>query len=512
MSSIFVGDDRHLVPRWRGLRATYREGELNSLDTPVRPEWIEDSVELEAREAEWRAEHSVSFAADLLGAALVRAEYDRAIEAAREIWAAPEVQGLPRTLAKRILAEAEGVQIEPPDGTGDESPEERVRTLRSRVRRDPRGAVDWTELARAYISLGLGESASRAMRIAQTLAPNDRFILRSAASLAIHRDEPDRAHALIANADATQHDPWLIATELATASLAEQQARFVRRGRDFAGSEQFAPLHLAELRSALGTLELNAANTKRSRRLFKESLRDPNENTIAQAQWASRQDDGFEFDEQYLLEHESFEASAWIYGRAGQWREALQEAWKWLLDQPFTNGPGEFGSYQASLGQDYHEGERIARVALVANPGDFTILNNLIVCLLNLGRTDEAAQLLKRVRVAELGEGERPFYLATSGLLEFRTGNPLGGELLYQEALGALKDPRFRAVASILLVKERILSGAEVPLDHVQQLLDRDWGPEATDVQLWLEHLRTAVETRHGIILPRRAATGGVGV
>lgn len=48
-------------------------------------------------------------------------------------------------------------------------------------------------------------------------------------------------------------------------------------------SNALAPRHTSELASAIGTLEFEHGNRKGVRRMFDRAMRDPTENTVAQA-------------------------------------------------------------------------------------------------------------------------------------------------------------------------------------------------------------------------------------
>jgi len=84
-----------------------------------------------------------------------------------------------------------------PDVASVEENKKRAKSLRLRSKEELHNPFVWVDLARAYENLGVREKAERMMRVALTLAPEDRFVLRSAARLYFHHDEFEQAHRVI---------------------------------------------------------------------------------------------------------------------------------------------------------------------------------------------------------------------------------------------------------------------------------------------------------------------------
>lgn len=87
------------------------------------------------------------------------------------------------------------------------------------------------------------------------LAPNDRYILRSAARCFLHLNDPETALRIVTNAPRTDDDPWLLAAHVSISSLMEKAPRLFRRAREISSSS-VAPFHNSELLASLGTLEV----------------------------------------------------------------------------------------------------------------------------------------------------------------------------------------------------------------------------------------------------------------
>ena len=69
----------------------------------------------------------------------------------------------------------------------------KIRFLRSVLRDWPRNAICWTQLALSYSRLGINKKAERCINIALSLAPHNRYVLRSASRFFVHIDESPRA-------------------------------------------------------------------------------------------------------------------------------------------------------------------------------------------------------------------------------------------------------------------------------------------------------------------------------
>jgi tetratricopeptide (TPR) repeat protein len=257
------------------------------------------------------------------------------------------------------------------------------------------------------------------------------------------------------------------------------------------------PFHVAELAGALGTLELGQ-RARAARRLFEQSLIEPTDNSVAQAVWASRAITSLNIEKEHLNAPTSFEARARHLARLGDWREAVDESWGWLFDEPYSSEAAVFGSYEAAAGEDYEGGIRIAQEATQANPRDFLLFNNLAFCLGNLGRTKEGHDYLKRFSLDSLEPDQQPFLLATRGLLAFRDGSLDEGRSLYRAALERSKEPSVRGLAMIMFAREEVLAGTpaghavvEAALTLGEEVERGDSGAvSGRDLTLWLRQLR----------------------
>jgi tetratricopeptide (TPR) repeat protein len=334
------------------------------------------------------------------------------------------------------------------------------------------------------------------MLIAIELAPQSRFVLRSASRLAVHLDDAEWGHDLLRRSPRTAVDPWLASAEIATAALSERPSRLIKSGRRMLESARFSKRDTAELAAALATREMHASR-RRSKRLFLEALEDPTENAVAQAAWAASamnwQD--IDFDLAFANQPESFEARARTLATAGDRVAAVSESWAWFRDEPFATEPPMFGSYYASADEDYAAGFELVLEGLRANPDDAGLLNNAAFCLASDGDVERARRFFGRIRPAGLDDEFRAAYTATRGLLHYRAGELEAGRRDYTSALELAKDPSRRALAAIMFAREEMRANTPAGLDaarralELERVAEEQGGIVARDLRAWFRHV-----------------------
>ena len=459
MAGYSTDKDRKVIPRWRTFAKTLKSKELSSVTETNAPTQIVSNV-LGPKIKEWLENRSVGHAADVVGTALTLGRAGQVSDVAqfllsRDIGVSPWVN----ELAERVVGKAKEKQILPREDADDQQTlHERVRLLRWLLREESRDPITWVELSRVYAILGKGVRAGRSMTVALQLAKNNRFVLRAASRFWIYRGDPERAHDILVRADRTRYDPWLLAAEIAIGSIDERKPKFVKLARSMLAERRFLPIHTSELASALATLELNSGRVGKSKRLFKMSLHQPTENSIAQVAWASRRYDVITLKEEYLARPDTFEARSWAFYTKGRWKDVVEQCHLWRRYQPFSARPGMLGSYVAAVAlEDYATAERFCREGLIANPTDFSLLNNLAFSLINRGELAKAKQFISRIPRGQLSRRNKVVLQATKGLWEFRAGNVKAGRDLYLDALVIARrigDSRLQSLASVFYVIE----------------------------------------------------------
>jgi tetratricopeptide (TPR) repeat protein len=494
MSAADEDRDRQVIPRWRDLIATAEHGELGN-GRRVKAEQRKDDLDgLERRLDDFRARRSLSFAADLVNASIVLGPTAETSRAAEIVVADPRSPAMAVDTARWLLTRA-GEIHEPAELTTLKPHETRQRDiagLRRGLRANPRNALRWVELSRNYINEGHDRKATTTMRIAVNMAPFDRYVLRCAVRLWTHLADPEQAIRTLAHAGKLViEDPWLLASEIAASDLGDRPSRNIRRGREMLDRARHAPFALSELTSALATIEMQAGDVRRARKLFHSALVDPNENSVAQAEWASPRLGGLELDDDRLSQ--SAEARARRLAQTDQINLTLDAAWEWLGDQPFSTHPAVFGSYQAAMYRRFDDGARMAREGLRANPRDPIILNNLAFCEASLGNIDAAAKALAEVP----HESQTlPSVTATRGLVSFRAGDPEMGRRLYEEAMAAMSNPVDILRAKVMLISEEMAISVAPTDPRVAMLIDEVEGASDRQLLIWLRYVSDARRQR----------------
>lgn len=447
MSAPLEQRQRQVVPRWRSFEEARRLGELDPLGPP-KSRTVPDTIHLLQARENWQeaVEHgdhrlAASWAGDVMGDAMARGEPDRAVDAA--IYVLEQEDQAPRlivSLARRLvhLAGQQPTHLELPVIASREIEHARtqIRNLRHRLRGNPHNPVAWVDLARAYTTTGAAKKATRAMTVALGAGNGNRFVLRSAARLYLHAQEPDLAHQVLDGAGRRSGDPWLLASELAVAHLSGMPLRSTREARRMANDDGFSAFERSELRSAIATLELSAGNEKRARKLFDASLADPHENSLAQVTWASEKTPRVHVPEGLMSTPESYEARAREAAGRGDWSEALEQSLYWLHAEPFSADAAIHASYVATVGSGQHQvAVDITTEALAANPTSAILRNNRAYALANLGRLEDASIELRAMRDLVDDSRLRVPLLATSGLVAYRAGALKLGRGLYREAI-----------------------------------------------------------------------------
>jgi len=498
MSAPLNDERREIIPRWRELRSTIAVGELSPPTTEaveLPADFLQDKLD------DWNREGTLPFATEVVGAALVLGRSAEAKEAALFV-SKHRSEATPASigLAEQVLAPPTlRVDTRSPDR---KTLRQAIQFTRTLTRKYPRDAFAWVELARNYAMLGLVDKAAEAMEVALALGPNNRYILRSAARLYAHQGDRERAHDILRYSEATPSDPWLLAAELSTGSLAGRTPKFAKTARKLLEAQTFSPFNTGELASALATLDARSADLRRARKYFRLSLERPNENVVAQARWAATQQ-FIDLDPAVLRTPGTFEARAWYDFYSGEWSDALNAGKSWQRVEPFSARPAIHSSYIAAVAlEDHNEALGIIDVGLLANPNDPSLLNNRAYSLANLGRLDEAEAALSEItrlpsdRIAPM----KPVLLATTGLLAYRSGDRARGQELYRAAVEAAQQAgnvKLAAKAALFFALEDIRAGLQ-DRQVMNQALDLSSGFSTTDFELLRRRIGTETEASRG--------------
>lgn len=475
MKSSIDDADRQIIPRWRNSAQAASSPDLLSHKNPtVVPSWRSD---IDEKIEELRSVGGVGVAADLANAAILENRQDALVLAASVILDsnadAPEYL---QEVVRRLLLPNQLAQLV---RSGDASAprREEVANIRKLLRVEPRNPVLLMDLARLYASSGLREKAELFARQAVALAPNSRWVLRSTSKLLSAHGKHEEAHKLLAKAQVTPFDPWLIAAEIATAQAAERSPKFWRQGQSFLVARSVAPFHLSELASAVGTIEIKDGKLKKAKERFQQSLLAPTENTLAQMKWAEgKLRNGFQLELLIANDQLAYEAAFRTSYHAKEMSKALTLAHQWMADEPFAPEPVANVTYIASLLDDYETAiSSTDRELHLAGTRDVCVMNNRIYALLSSGKAfvDEAfgeetnvwlANITRDLRENKvLDVGDQVHALANIGLFLYRSGEPLLGRDFYTQAAELARRANTRnteGAVQIYHAREAILAGS----------------------------------------------------
>lgn len=456
------GQERRLVPRWRSLAATLNSQELASPAKTAISKKLSGSQDDFATQLErWNLNPGLISAAELVEAAIVSGRENEAVSAARRLVT------VDKTAAPLIREQAAALLIR--TGHEDDVPVDVVvrRTDSSQLRYytkvHPRDPIAWVELALHQTIRGHADAATKSIAVALGLAPNNRHVLRSAARLFLHRNEPDRAHDLIARNDATQTDPWLIASEIALADVANRKPRFMKVGLRMLEIGGIHPRQLTELAGSIATEELLSGNRRKARKDFAHSMLDPTGSALAQGEWATNEL-GSELVSVRMLKSapESAEAVAFHLARLGRYRPIPNVCERWAEADQFSIRPFEFGAATAGFIEQYDRALELTAKGLKLRPAAPSLLNAAAFALASSDRLVEAAEMLRQSE-AEADERSRLFTTANWGLVAFRSGDEARAVSLYRDAIDGFAKRHFdelSARARVYLAREAILNGS----------------------------------------------------
>lgn len=428
---------RNVIPRWRDLSQTAALGELAPLKRASKSELVHPSDFLDKKKVDWTLDRTVKNSIELLNSSIVIGD-DESLD--QIVYYLDNHSFGESKIIRSLLDKVTNAHGDANVSSSthsitdlDKVIGEKIKKCRINIHRNPFNAVSWIELARLYLIVGKNDTAERCVLTAIHLSPHNRYVSRVAARFFVHATDYNKARQILRFNSAFNLDPWLIGAEIGISSLQNKSSLQIRKGRDLMGSKNYSSFELSELVSALATEELISGSVKNSRKLFNQSLIQPNDNTLAQAVWAVKHVSNIEvFDKKFDSIPSIYEASAYAYYNTRQWEPAMLNILEWFIDQPFSIDPSTLGSFIASsILERYDDAIKLCRVGLRATPDNFTLMNNLAFSLLGKGKPEEARKVLSKISVESLPNEEKVVFYATKGLLMYKLGLSTSGAALY---------------------------------------------------------------------------------
>lgn len=461
------GNKRHPIPRWRDYKTTLMLGELDSPCFVIHKNNPKIDKEIRQRMNNWECNKSLPNAIELVQTAIVTNKQDIAKNAAEFII---KQKGKVSFSLLNKVNQLAGHKIDTDktcisDTFNTEILYSRIKILKNTTKLYPYNSIYWVDLALLYTNLGQMDKAEDCIIIANTLSPNNRFILRSLNRFFFHKNDYDKALYYLRKSELIKEDPWVMSAEIASSSAINKTSSFVKRATHTIENKNFSPHSLSELSSAIGTIEYESGKTKTAKKYIRKSLETPSDNSLAQAQFLSNDLTGIYED---LSEVEkspcSYEADAFFNYNNGDWEESLNNCLYWFKDIPFSSWSTVLGSYiAAELLEDYDQSRKFSEMGLISNPNDYTLLNNLIFAELNLNNIKKAEELLRRIKINELKDEDKIGMFATIGLYSFRKNDIEKGREYYEKAISLCRsnDSLYRAAAYTHLAYEERKHGIQ---------------------------------------------------
>lgn len=503
MNEVALKQPRRILPRWRLFATTARLGELDPQKTKgFHPIEFDDGSSLIRR---WREERLPGIAAEVLLHAIFTKDRTLALEASMFLEHHRD-KNLSRTPLDKLAIAATRTEGEPLEDPWliqlYQSEERNIRDLRQSLRIFPHNAIAWAELALLHARNGAKEKAGRCMKVAVSLAPDDRFVVRSAVRCFSHLRDPEIGFHLINGTERTKEDPWLLAAQIALTQSLDKPQRFTKNAKTMIESGKHSPWDLSELNAAVGSLLHHDGVEKKANKHFRACLHKPTENALCQV-IVDQKSAAFQKLTQEKHPIRNFESETRTYYSDLELEKALVSAKNWLCDEPFSARPALFGSFVASVALEDNEASlKFLIEGLKPNPNSPLLLNNKALSLARLGRTDEAEESIRKARDNTSGDEQTETILtATDGLIHFRKGEVAQGRGKYESAIEqAHKAGRFfqEAMALVFLAREEFDANTDVADQAVQRASDtvKRVAPNQLDTQIALERLLMAVEKR----------------
>ncbi|CAN5586140.1 hypothetical protein BH10BAC2_BH10BAC2_20260 [soil metagenome] len=456
MATFFDNKDRRVIPNFRSLKKTVELGELD-ISLKKTDEFPKDNIE--DYFVDFLNNESLSYAGDLISAAIVNDLTDNEIvlKAAKFILERKNTSTIQQIeSASKILklnfidTNVVNVKINKIDDFLEYNLSNEIHNRINQLKRGlllfDKNPFAYSELARLYSIIGKKEQSIKNMRIAKHLAPHNRYILRSFARLMSHYGDTDESHNALRKNSLTKFDPWLIASEIAISSLRNKTSNFIKFGNQILTSKKFNAFSISELASSLGTVELINGSHKKSRSFFETALISPNDNSLAQVEWANNIEHYFELDVNKYQGSNNYEAVTLSAYDQHEWKKTLENAEKWFIDMPFAKRPIMFGHHVASFFLENHEsGIKFCKAGLISNPHDPEILNNIAYSYAMSGDPENAFEYLNKINLHDVMEDKhRICLLATKGLAYYKSNLREEGRNFYFQAMKEAKQKGFK--------------------------------------------------------------------
>jgi len=451
MNNIYELKNRLLVPNWRDFRRTIKIGELG-LKFDSKDIIVNNSI----IKYDWNTHKTIGVAADLINNSFISNElYSEELKEAIKF-----VEDNSKDSSTSLLSLVRQIKCESNPRNEDSTKilEKNIHSIdefnsffddklfnkiisktKSLTRNHLDNAIYWIELARLYTIKGQLKNAEKCIIIALNLAPDNRFVLRSATRFFIHNKEEEKAIYYLKRSKSINYDPWLISAHIASSKLLNRYSPFIKKGLSLIQSKNYSSFDLTELSSSLGTLELESGSFKKSKPLIELSIENPNDNSLAQFEWLSKKENRLIFNpNRFGNVKNPFEAFAYENFKKGNFNDSFYNCIDWFLDIPFSKRPLMFASYIATILQEYDSAILLCLLGLKYDNKDIGFINNIVYnyCLKDdLQSAEKYLNQYFEKGSLDINNEERITFQATIGLFHLRMKKINDGKILYKKAI-----------------------------------------------------------------------------
>ena len=424
---------RRLIPKWRKAQFSLHQPDMLGL---VKPSKVGASVPTSDEAVDlalwtWEQTRSIGDLADLLAFGMDARQHIRLAPAAEAALKSTNATPAMMLVAQEILKSGTSEAFLWRDSKAAKS----ISGLRALLRNAPNDVIALVDLAQHHLAVGKTRAAYRALMAAHQLSPNSVHVLRVVTRFWIHIGKPDKAHAFIKKAPRTATDPWLMASEIATAQVAGAPSSQLRKAQRALSTKSFRSRDITELAGAVGGAELYQGNFKEARKLFRLALEYPTDNVLSQA--ITNQDHlQIEIDELLLQKAPNgvFEGRALQALLRTDFDEVGRLTESWAEEEAFSSRPRLLQSFVHGALGNFEQALEAADTGLLADAKDMSLRGNRAYALALMKRFNEAEVELTLID-AHGDEVHRPLTLATKGAVMLLKGEHELGGSLYEEAL-----------------------------------------------------------------------------
>lgn len=489
MGIIYNLEERKVIPNWRDFKRTVQLYELRGIgdrNTKLK-------FDLSKIKEDWNKNNSIGIGAELINAAFISNQLtsNELSDAIKLFKNNPDqstksindlidlIKNKNGTKTERSILELDVNTLEQFQSFIDNNTLHklisRTKTLSHKQLRNP---IIWVELSRLYAMKGQDNKAEKSMLTALHLAPNNRFVLRSATRFFIHNSNPEKALYYLRKSSVIKSDPWLIAAHIATSNVIGRFSPFIKQGISMVNSDNYDPYDLTELASSIGSQEYYEGTFKKAKYFLNKSLIAPNDNSLAQLEWLSQDDDRLNIN---IFNFENvinpFEAYAFDFYSKGAWEKAFENTIKWFLDTPFSKRPILMSSFIVSnMLNDNNTALLLTKIGLQANPNDPALLNNILYYIAKsgeLGDIDKYVNRIKELDQNKLTDSQKVILKATLGLIAIKRGFLEEGINLYEIAIKdaqRINDDYLEQLAILNLTRELIQQNHQKKRQYIERV------------------------------------------